>query len=512
MPDKQPSLKRNAAANYIAQAYVAGIAIIMAPVYLSYMGTEAYGLVGFFTMMAGWFQLLDMGLTPTLARETARHRGGAIGIDALRAFLRTLEVIFGATALCSAVILVALSHPIAMRWLNVHELPLDQAARSIALMGLIVPLRWMSELYRGLINGFERQVWLSGYGILIATLRFVGVLMVFVLFGRSPVYFFSYQLCVAAAELAGLMFMSSKLLHRGTAPRTEFSWKPLMGNITFSLVIAFLTTAWVIVSQADKLILSRMLSLAAYGVFSIAVVGATSITTVSAPLGQALLPRLSKLAAEGNEAGLRRLYDHATQVVCVIATPAVVLLAFFGRQILFAWTGKPALAAQAGPILSLYAVGNGFLALGALAYYIQYAKGNLRLHFIGNVLLLASVVPLFFLGARSYGAVGTGLAWAAVQGVYVLAWVPVIHARVLRASHSPWMLRQVLPIVLPTLAASTVLYFLVRFPSHRLAATFCLLAIGASLLAVAVLCSSVTRTYLLEKLNWCKAAYSTGSS
>jgi O-antigen/teichoic acid export membrane protein len=63
------SLKRNILANYASQTYVTLIGILMLPVYLRYMGAEACGLVGFFTMLNALFQLLDMGLTPTLARE-----------------------------------------------------------------------------------------------------------------------------------------------------------------------------------------------------------------------------------------------------------------------------------------------------------------------------------------------------------------------------------------------------------------------------------------------------------
>ncbi|MGH9879537.1 MAG: oligosaccharide flippase family protein, partial [Nitrososphaerales archaeon] len=66
------SLKRNIIANYASQIYVTLIGIVMVPLYVRYMGAEAYGLVGFFAMLQAWFQLLDMGLTPTMARETAR--------------------------------------------------------------------------------------------------------------------------------------------------------------------------------------------------------------------------------------------------------------------------------------------------------------------------------------------------------------------------------------------------------------------------------------------------------
>ena len=45
------SLKKNILASYVSQTYVTLIGIVMVPVYVKYMGVEAYGLVGIFTML-----------------------------------------------------------------------------------------------------------------------------------------------------------------------------------------------------------------------------------------------------------------------------------------------------------------------------------------------------------------------------------------------------------------------------------------------------------------------------
>ncbi|WP_276573964.1 oligosaccharide flippase family protein [Vibrio cincinnatiensis] len=71
-------LRKNIIANYASQLYSAGIGILILPLYIKYMGEEAYGLVVFFTMLQPWFALLDLGLTPTIARETARYHGGLV--------------------------------------------------------------------------------------------------------------------------------------------------------------------------------------------------------------------------------------------------------------------------------------------------------------------------------------------------------------------------------------------------------------------------------------------------
>ncbi len=110
------SLKNNIAATYACQFYVTLMGILFLPVYLNLMGAEAFGLVAFFTMLQAWFGLLDMGLTPTMARQTARFQGGAIDGGAYRQFVFTLEGIFFFVALFGAAVLFLGSERIASHW------------------------------------------------------------------------------------------------------------------------------------------------------------------------------------------------------------------------------------------------------------------------------------------------------------------------------------------------------------------------------------------------------------
>jgi O-antigen/teichoic acid export membrane protein len=66
------SVKRNIAANYLGQVWTAVMGLAFVPLYIRYLGMEAYGLIGVFAMLQTWLSLLDFGLTPTLTREMAR--------------------------------------------------------------------------------------------------------------------------------------------------------------------------------------------------------------------------------------------------------------------------------------------------------------------------------------------------------------------------------------------------------------------------------------------------------
>jgi len=443
------SLKRNILANYASQIYVTLIGIVMVPLYIKYMGAEAYGLVGFFAMLQAWFNLLDMGLTPTMARETARFRGGATDALSYRRLVRALEGVFLLVALGGGVALFAASGYIAQDWLQASQLPVSEVLTAVQLMAIIVALRWMCGLYRGAISGSERLVWLGSYNTMIATLRFVGVLPLLMFVGVTPTLFFSFQLGVALVELAGLLFYAYRLLPRvPEGRRLPWDWKPLKPVLKFSLTIAFTSSVWVLVTQTDKLVLSKILPLAEYGYFTLAVLVASGVMIISGPVSNAIMPRMSKLEAEGDRAGLIRVYRQATQLVAVIAGAASITVAFCAEHLLWAWTGDRFLAQQAAPVLVLYALGNGILGVAAFPYYLQFAKGDLRLHLIGNAVFVVLLIPSIIWAASQYGGVGAGYVWLGMNLFSFIAWLPLIHRKFEPGLNLKWYRQDVLVIFL----------------------------------------------------------------
>lgn len=498
------SFRKNILASYASQIYVTLVGIIILPLYLKYMGAEAYGLVGFFTMLQAWFNLLDMGLTPTVARETARFRGGATDALSYHRLLRALQLIFFAVALLGGGAMFAFSGLIAGGWLKVQTLPLAQVQLALQLMAVGVALRWMSGLYRGCISGSERLVWLGGFNAFVATLRFVGVLPVLIWVGHSPTVFFSYQMLVAVVELVGLAAKAFCLfpvvpagLNVGWSQASLLT--PIRPVLKFSLTIAFTSSVWVLVTQTDKLVLSKLLPLAEYGYFTLAVLAASGVMMISGPISGALLPRMAKLQAEGDEAGLISLYRNATQMVAVIAIPACLVLAFFAEQVLWVWTGDTHAAAQAAPVLRLYALGNGFLALAAFPYYLQFAKGDLKLHLIGNVAFMLLLIPSLVWATWQYGAIGAGYAWLASNALLFLAWVPLVHKRFIKGIHVQWLLRDVGEIVLFSVVGASLAYRSLGWSEVRVKAIVEIIFLSLVILIFAAAGSSLIRKKFTNK-------------
>jgi O-antigen/teichoic acid export membrane protein len=465
------------------------------------MGVEAYGLVGIYALFQSWFQLLDVGLSPTMMRETARFLGGGTDAINLRRLVRAMEGFFIGVGLIGCLAMMLGSNIIVSRWLKVQHLSLAEVRQAVMLMAVIVTLRWVSELYRGMITGFERLVWLNAFNIGIATMRYISVILVFKFLGTRPVDFFGYQLVVGIIELVLLVIQTYRLLPSvAVGAMRPWDWAPLWVNFKFSLVIAFTGSVWVFVTQTDKLILSKLLSLSEYAYFTIAVMAAGGIMVVFTPISAALLPRMTRLSAEGDDSGLITLYRHATQAVAVVTVPAVLVLALFPEHVILAWTGNAVIAHQAAPVLRLYAFGNGFMVLAAFPYFLQFAKGDLKLHLIGNALFVTLLVPALVWATHNHGAIGAGWVWLGSNVALFSFWTPIVHRKFYKNLHTKWLLKDIIFTVIPPLLLGEILLSRVNWPEGRWASCSLALLLGFSLLIVAMASTSWVRSFIKSKI------------
>lgn len=496
------ALRHNILASYVSRAYVMIVGLAVVPIYIQYMGAEVYGLVGFFAILQVGFNLLDLGLTPTVAREAARYKGGAISSLEFRRLFRALNALFIGIAFAGGLLLFLISGLVAETWLNLDELASDDVTQAVQIMAVCVALRWLGGLYRGVISGSEKLVWLGGYDAMAASMRFLGVFISMSVWGYSAGVFFWHQLAVALLELGFLLLKCRMLLpsHRDIPEPIGWSLRAIRSLLRLSFSMAFVAVVWALITQSDKLILSGILPLVDYGYFTLAVVVASGILMVSDPLITSALPRMSRLHAAGDDAGVYRLYRTVTQAISVLAGAGAASLAVATESVLYAWTGNRILVEAVAPILRLYAIGNGMLALAAFPYYLQYVKGNLNYHLIGTGLMAVIFVPnIIWIGMKS-GGIGVAWVWVVMNAVYLLLWGGYVHSKIAPNLARSWLFNDVLGIMFPIFLVAIVFGLVPPDPESRLGALlhFCFVAIGCVM--AGVLAAPQLRTLLWRYL------------
>ncbi|MFT4059307.1 MAG: oligosaccharide flippase family protein [Legionella sp.] len=447
------SFKKNLIVNYTSQIYMTLAGVLILPLYLKYMGAEAYGLVGFFTALQSWFNILDFGLSPSISRETARMRAGAINVHDYRALLHALQLLFLLIMILGAGFLLMIAPYVAHSWLNAQQLGVHEIQTAVQLMAVSVGLRWMCSIYRATIIGAEQFVWLGYYTGIFTTLRYLGVLLVLIYVGTTPFIFFFYQILVSFFELAFLAIKAIKnvpICPKNESPK--YNLKALISSIKpilpFALSISITSSIWIVITQTDKLILSKLLSLTEYGYFTLGVLAASGVMLFSAPFSMVLMPRMAKMNAENNEQEMLKLYRQATRFVASITIPASLVLALFPEQILWLWTNNLVVSQKTALVLRLYALGNAALAFTTFPYYIQYAHGTMKLHLIGNTCFAALLIPAIIWATSHYGMNGAAWVWFVANISFFSIWSAFIHHRFIKQFHMRWLFIDLLPIVL----------------------------------------------------------------
>ena len=221
---------------------------------------------------------------------------------------------------------------------------------------------------------------------------------------------------------------------------------------------------------------------------------------MSGPVSTVVVPRLSAQEAAGAINDKVQLYRSATQMVTVVAFTAALAMAAFAEPLLQAWTGDARIVASAAPVLALYALGNGVLAISAAPFWLQIARGELRLHVAAATAFAVLLVPLLIWAASTAGSRGAGAAWLGINLLFLFGWVPIAHRLFLPLAHWRWLARDVLAIALPTAGAALLLHLVLPWPQDRLLILLQLAGASLLLLGVAAAASSLVRATILSTL------------
>lgn len=413
------------------------------PVYIKFLGVEAYGLIGLLGLLQAWFTLLDMGMTPTLNREMARFTAGIHSPQSIRNLLRSLEILcFGLAALIGASIWGS-SDYLANNWLKAEALPASTVAQAISLMALVVALRFVEGIYRGSLVGLQCQVWYNGANAVLATVRNGGAVLVLMWISATTQAFFLWQALVSLLSVAILSSYVHRTLPDAPSP-PRFSRKSLEGVWKFARGMIGISIVAFLLTQVDKVLLSRLLSLELFGYYTLATTLAGLTYMLVAPVTAALFPSMVTLVNTDDRAALASMYHQGAQLVTVMTAPAAMLLCLFSGGVVFMWSGDAGLAANTAPILSALVLGTFLNGLMWMPYQCQLAHGWTSLVFKGNVAGAAVLVPAIFWAVPHYGAVGAAWIWVAVNIGFILVVIPLMHLRLIPREKWNWYVGDVL--------------------------------------------------------------------
>ena len=443
------AVRSNVIASFASNFSTAVLTLLSVPLYIGYVGVEAYALVGLFISMQAIFAVLDLGLSAAITRELAgEDRPHAEKRD----LLRTVEAIYWGTAAAAAAIGLALAPYLAV-YVKSSSIPYETLLENFHLIALCLGLQLPVTMYSASLLGMHRQVLLGIVNIVFAVIRVGGTLLALESVAAAPQTIFAWHALSSALQivvLAGAAWAS--MPESVSRARVKFATAARLWRFTAG--VTGITVMSVLLTQVDKIVLARILPLESFGYYAIAGVVANSLGRFIQPVFQVYFPRFTQLSSRGDSTLLVEAYHQGSQLISVLVLPVAAVFVFFPREVLMLWQGDPAIVANSRLVLAILTAGSAVNALLFMPYALQLAHGWTRLHFAALTMGVILSVPATVLLAARFGGEGAAWVWIAFNAAFLALVVPAVHRRLLPGASGRWYLTDVLlPAAAVTVAA-----------------------------------------------------------
>jgi O-antigen/teichoic acid export membrane protein len=451
MPGKRISrLRINIAANFFGKGWTVIMGLAFTPLYVKVLGVESYGLIGIYVTAQALVSVLDFGMGTALGRDLARYHEEPEKAGYLRGLARTLEVLYWCVALAIVLAGAVLSHWLADHWIGSSGLTSDAMATTLALMAWSLAFQWPFSLYSAGMNGLQRQFLLNKIVTGWATFRWGGAAAVLLFVSPTIHAFFVWQIVAGLLQSTTTAWIFWRQLPATNSP-AGFQPALLRGVGRFASGVAGAAILGMVLTQLDKIMLSKLLPLKQFAYYSLAASVATALYLTVSPVITAVLPKLSALATRPDSSELYVTFHKTGMLVAALLFPVAWTLILFAEDIVLVWMGNADVARHSSLLVSLIAFGTMLNALVHAPHALLLAYGNSRFWFVVNLISMLLMVPAIFILTTRFGAVGAPVAWIALNLGYLFLAVPMMP--IPRQERLRWYKRSIL---LPLVAVGTV--------------------------------------------------------
>jgi O-antigen/teichoic acid export membrane protein len=491
------SLGSNVVANLIGRAWPSLLGILFVPLYMRFMGIEAYGLVGFYATLQGVLGLLDLGIGSTMTRELARLSVVEDSNQKQRDLVRTLEILYWLIALAAGIMIVFLAPLIAQHWINAQQLSPEQLTTAIQLMGVAVALQFPFALYQGGLMGLQHQILVNAVNAVIGTLRAGGAVLVLWLVSPSITAFMGWQ--VVAGLVGSLTFMG--LLWRNL-PKHEkhprFNWAILKELWRYAITVAANAMIGVAITQSDKIIVSALLPLTHFAYYSLAATIASTIWIIITSVNNAVFPKFVALHQNNNYPDAASLLQKTSLLMSMLLLPIAAILTLYSHDILFLWTNNINVANNAEFITILMVIGSAINGMSSVPAYAASAFGWPQLQLKVNLVQSFVVIPLLIYFVTKYGAVGGAFVWLFINSSFLFILTPLFFGKFLTSESADWAVYCVIAPLTAIVISSLTLRLIIGPIENNTIPIITMLFIAISVMHVSYtkLISSILRKYV----------------
>ncbi|RYD88256.1 MAG: hypothetical protein EOP54_27530, partial [Sphingobacteriales bacterium] len=404
-------------------------------------------------------------------------------------------------SLAVGIIAVVLSPVIARYWVTPVNYSVTTITWAFFLLGLSSLFQLPTGFYSGGLLGLQRQVVLNLLRMFFATLKNGGALLLLIFVSRDIILFFGWMLFVSILQAFTFKYILWYYLPK-TSERTFFDKQEISNIWRFAAGMTAIGLTSILLTQVDKIILSKILSLEQFGYYTFAfTVGSISYMIVG-PITQSYFPKFSTLVAQHKTEELKTVYHEGCRLVTLLVIPFAMLLALFSHEILSVWTSNALTVEHSWKIVSVVATAVAVHSLMFMPYMLSLAFGNTKLAFYTNIVILIILIPGTILSAMHYGAIGGAICFLLINIIYFFVNPVLIHRLFLKGETFYWYWNDTIsPVIICSVVMLAARFFFWNHHFGKFATIIALASIGISGFAATLLSSKALRLGSINKIN-----------
>jgi len=434
------TVRWNIFANFLGGAWAAVLTLVLIPVQIKILGMEAFALVGLIATLQIVFNVLDLGLSATINRSVASDVSS--DHEHSREIIQTAATLYWGIALVIGCVLGYKAGWVADKWFNLSELSPATVRLGIQIIALSLALRWPVMLYAGVISGLQRLEILNLLKSSVITVRLLGGVLVLLVF-RDLTVFLIWIGVSAVIEIVSYATVCCRLMP-GLSLRPYFSFGAVKEVWQFSLGMNLIAILAMVLTQTDRIMISKMMPMEMLGFYFLAYDTAIGIVLIQGAINTAMFPSYASDYGVASDEQLTSRHNKSTQItVFIVALPAFALI-FFGHDILSVWV-SPMAADGAWRVLGILAFGSLLNAAVSNCYTIATASGRPYMVLKVNILGVLLYVPGLYWLILSQGILGAALAWVFLNLYYLFSVLPMVQKTILKQSVVRWLRGNLLP-------------------------------------------------------------------
>lgn len=393
---------QNIITNYLAVVWMGGLSLALIPLYFKRLGPDQWGVVAICMAIQGFLGLLDAGLGQIMPRDIARVAGdrGAVA----RVFRVFSRAYFG-LGFIGLVLGQAGVHWLVVRWFNQGQGVADGADLALRLVLVQFFFQFANNAHVGYWNGLQAQKQANFRQCAFGTARHASALALVYTWRADAIAYLMPFVFISAIE----WWSNFRLVRRGLGDFVdgEVSIEELRTLAREAGWLAVGILIGMLVSQIDRIVLSRSVDMASYGRYVIVANLGLAFMQLQYPLMRAFFPRIVQMNVHRGFSSQWKL-GLGVFLLCVLPCGFVAVLA---PWLLKFWLGDPQIVSEGVAPLRLIIGAVAVNAVYHLIYQHIIAKGQGWLVLLINLIALAIVTPMIIFSVHKYGIAAGGLAW-----------------------------------------------------------------------------------------------------